>query len=141
VAEAKVIEYFERSRMPIYLGKRWNTYDGVDIRARAPHVFNYLSNNYYLKVIDGYYVAYPQLKNEKIDEILFSSFDIGNTLEYYSSEQYPSYSYDLNCDDKKSGKYRINNQNNFYYSKLNCGNNRLPIIFSSGKFLGVEKID
>ena len=134
------INFFRNNQKIIYLGKSWGTHDEVDIRARSPIIFKYLSHHYSLKSIDNFLFAIPILdsnKSPKIDSQLFSEFNLGKVSSYLAKNpsKYKTQIVNLDCKIYKNGSHQIINENNWFIADLNCGANLIPSIYFDGNFI------
>ena len=127
----------------IYLGDRFTTFDGIDIRSRVPIVFRYLAENYELKEFQGQLFAVPDTGKHK-NNLLFSDFDMQHSPIFFAKYFKDKFLYShvsINCDSvNNAGKYRFNNTNNYFYATLRCGDNLLPQIYFLGDALNFERV-
>lgn len=127
-AEKTNIHFFEQNpQTPIYLGSSMTTYDGVDIRARSPNVFKFLSKNYHIEKCDNFIFAVPGY-NTIDSSALYSQFDLKESIRYYTNIKYSnSIIYNLDCTvANNSGSYKIETSDSNFNAELSCGLNYIP---------------
>ena len=148
--QLNIIKYLKDNRSQIiFLGyvdsystrnTPYSTFDGVDIRARSPILFKYLSDNYYEVIENGILYAVPNINNINPKNDLFSNFDIGYASKYYEGREIDHINITVTCQDPtKYSKYKIVNSNNYFYANLKCGDNKVPSIYFHGSNLSYDK--
>ena len=153
LAEEKVIKFFRENKQDvIYLGESFITFDGVDIRARAPRIFRFLSLNYDFVIFEKKYFLIPksdrdyyELLNIKIDDgsKLFSGFSLGYSGRYFTNRltegDYYVVSLKSACVEGVVSNYTVVNSNNSFSLDGECENQHVPLSFFDGEILSVKR--
>lgn len=145
-SQNSVVDFIKRNKEAvIYLGHSFMTYDGVDIRLRAPIIFKFLAENYNYFSKDGNIYAVPNDANglSTAYNLFFNSMDIGKSSLFYSNhakDKFPYRSVIVDCSIFHPGRFKIWTENNFILGNLNCGENLIPNIFFRGATLKIEQI-
>jgi len=146
VAQEKIIKFLKANDdKKIFLGETLHTFDGVDVRARSPLVYKFISDNYFIDNQEGLLFATPKnVKQEMMpvkNEIpLFSGFDIGKSSAYYERKLNSENSTEVivNCEKPGFVKVKMTNEKNWFYADLKCGKNRVANIYFDGWLQNVE---
>jgi hypothetical protein len=157
-SQIKLINILQNSNYYIYLGSLdankvrneiFYTFDGIDTRSRSPLLFKYLSKNYQILKKNNSFFLIPnaEIKSNETYENnnIFSGFDLGKGPQYHNNfnknKKLKLVNIVNQCSDyQKPGKFRINNENNFFYSYLECGNNFINSIYFNGKNIDFKLI-
>ena len=138
--QLKVIDFLNANpSLPILLGEDFSTWDGVDVRARSPVVYKFIALHYKQVKMNDVIVAIPS--NAAKQSELFSGFDIGEAASYYRTHK-DAIEVSVFCDHGRVGSelYRVDNRDNYFYARLQCGVNRLPDVYFLGEYQNVTKV-
>lgn len=138
--QERTISFFDKNpSMAILLGDNFSTWDGVDVRARSPIVYRYISQHYRQELLDGIIVAMPAEAGDEFH--FFSGFNIGAGAAYYRQKAKNQVDVVAPCDrgESSDGVYKVINEKNYFYAKLHCGLNSIPDVYFVGKHLNVVR--
>jgi hypothetical protein len=137
--QERVIAFLKSNpTLPILLGDDFSTWDKVDVRARSPIIYQYIAQRYNQAKIDDVIIAMPS--SEPKESRFFSGFNIGLASAYYNKNK-NQIKVIAPCGniDAADSLYKISNEKNFFYARLNCGVNAIPDVYFSGEHLNVSK--
>lgn len=137
--QERVIAFLKSNpTLPILLGDDFSTWDNVDVRARSPFIYQYISQRYNQIEVDDVIIAVPSSKAK--DSHFFSGFNIGGGATYYKkSKNQITVIAPCEKSDATGSLYKISNENNFFYARLSCGTNTIPAVYFSGEHLNVSE--
>jgi hypothetical protein len=142
--QTETIQFLVKNQdLPIIFGKDYKTWDGIDTRARSPYIYKFIGKNYKEVHSNGLIGAIPS-KSRIEQNVIFSNFDIGKTSEFYRlNNKILKTQVKAACPDseKKWAKFKINNEYNFFYATLICGENLIPSAYLDGQFLSAEFVE
>lgn len=143
----RVISFLKNNpKSIIFLGTSFITYDGVDVRLRAPRIFRHLAENYYYEKVDGLIYAIPREQkplSNKSGEIFFNGMDLGKSALFYRKFYLDEYIYRrvyVECSGNSIFKYTVKNSGNYLLADLRCGDNFIPEIYFNGEIYSVRKL-
>jgi hypothetical protein len=147
VAQQRVIAFLEgHPDSPIYLGSefaRVGSFDGVDMRARAPQVFRYINNHYNVTRIADFWFAIPT-KSTPHSSAAFNGFDIGSAAAFYERNGLPAQqtvSVVRSCPTAlPTAPFIVNNADNWLIANLACGDNAIPREYMMGANIGIRPL-
>lgn len=136
--QSQIIDFFKANpSLPLVLGDDFLTWDGVDVRARSPHIYKFIAQHYRQVMIDGIVVAIPS--NEMKMTEFFSGFDIGEAATYYAQHK-NVIDVTVQCDGRNPplASYKIHAEKNEFFARLHCGVNKVPDVYFLGQYLNVS---
>lgn len=138
--QERVIAFLKNhADLPILLGVDFSTWDHVDVRARSPLVYRYISQHYRQELLGGIIVAMPVDVGD--ESHFFSDFNIGAGAAYYQRKAKNQVDVVVPCEgnDSGDGAYKVVNERNYFYAKLHCGLNSIPDVYFVGQHLNVVR--
>jgi hypothetical protein len=144
-AQNTVIDFMEANPDAIiYLGHDFFTFDGVDVRLRAPLVFRYLAEKYDHKKEGRNIYAIPRTgsSNDMLENIFFDQLDMKKSPIYFTNHGAGRFAYrqiTISCPQQGAGRYKIINEANTLLGEFQCGTNLVPEVFFMGKVKNIQR--
>ncbi|MBT8537140.1 hypothetical protein G6715_05030 [Polynucleobacter paneuropaeus] len=146
-SQESVINFFKSNpESIIYIGHDFKTFDGIDIRVRAPLVYKFISENYNLVIDSGNIYAAPFKHGGKssLNRDFFTDININKSALFFnkSSDNVNALYKEVivDCTGPESNIYRINTKNNSLVGELSCGRNMIPSSFIWGEILSIDPL-